>query len=269
MKPPLPREHGAWVMLFTPLTLGWLLAPVWQAQISLFFVASLSFFLLRHPLTVFVKRWNRPSKDWQYLQRWAVIYGGITVISGGWLVFINQFWWLLPAALLGGLLLLFNLWLVSKRQDMSVVGELTGIFGLAMGAPMAYYVSSGQFAPLAFLLWLINFLYFGGTVFYVKLKVRQQPRLPEPESVLDRFLQAKVCLGYQLLVFAILTVLILQNDFLVWGTYLIFVPATLKMVWGAWQWQDKKSLNLKRLGMIELVHTFIFAGLVWAVAIYG
>jgi len=253
-------------MLITPLILGWLLAPIWQAQIILLFISSLSFFLLRHPLMIFVKRWNRPSKDWQHLQLWAIIYGGITVVTGGWLVFIEQLWWLIPAALLGSLLLLFNLWLVSKRQEMSVIGELTGIFGLAMGATIAYYVSSGQFAPLAFLLWLINFLYFGGTVFYVKLKVRQQPRLPKPESAVSRFLQAKACLGYQLIVFILLTILILYGELLL-GVYLIFMPTTIKMIWGAWHWQDKKSLNLKRLGMIEAIHALIFAGLVWGIAI--
>ncbi|MDM8528217.1 YwiC-like family protein [Anaerolineales bacterium HSG24] len=265
MKPPLPREHGAWAMLFIPFILGWLLAPIWQGRTFLLFIASLSFFLLRHPLTVFVKRWHHPSKDWQHLQRWAVIYGGITVVSGGWLAFVEQLWWLIPSALLGGLLLLFNLWLTSKRQEMSIIAELSGIFGLTMGAALAYYVSSGEFAPLAFLLWFINFLYFGGTVFYIKLKVRQQPRLPKPESITGRFLQAKACLGYQIVVFALLTILILQGE-LVWGAYLIFVPATLKMIWGAWQWQDKKLLNIKRLGVIELIHTFIFAGLVWGVA---
>ncbi|MCQ3976894.1 MAG: hypothetical protein DPW09_25990 [Anaerolineae bacterium] len=69
--------------------------------------------------------------------------------------------------LAGAVLLVFNLWLVSRRQELSVVGELVGIVGLALGAPMAYYVASGQLDGTAIALWFINALYFGGTVFYV------------------------------------------------------------------------------------------------------
>jgi hypothetical protein len=260
-KPPLPREHGAWAMLATPLLLGWLLAPVWHVRVIILFIASLSFFLLRHPLAVLVKRWGRQNKDWTYMWQWAGIYGGITIFSGGWLLLFHQLWWLIPAALVGGIMLAFHLWLVSQRQDMTVIGELVAILGLAMGAPVAYYVASKQLDSPALMLWLINFLYFGGTVFYIKLKVRQQPRLPCPDSLVERLIEAKLSLAYQAIVLILIAGLVMGQLISPFGL-LVFLPATLKMVWGAWQWQDKKSLNLKRLGMIELVHTMIFTVLV-------
>jgi hypothetical protein len=40
------------------------------------------------------------------------------------------------------------------------------------------------------------------------------------------------------------------------------------MVWGTWRWQDKKSLSLMRLGLIELIHAVIFALLVLAAFIF-
>ncbi len=159
------------------------------------------------------------------------------------------------------LLLLFHLWLVSRRQEMSVTGELSGIFGLVLGAPMAYYAASGRLDATAGALWLLNALYFGGTVFYIKLKVRQQPRQPAPNRLGQRLVKAKACLAYQT---ATLTIVILLVTFQKAPLLipLAFVPATIKILWGAWQWQDKKSLSLMRLGVTEIIHAVAFTGLV-------
>ena len=142
-----------------------------------------------------------------------------------------------------------------------MVGELAGIVGLALGAPMAYYTVSGQLDGLAAALWLVNALYFGGTVFYIKLKVRQQPRLPAPDRLSERLVKAKACLAYQTSVLSALLLLVAWQQ-LPWLVLLAFVPVTVKVVHGAWQWQDKKSLSLMRLGLIELFHAGAFAVLV-------
>ena len=44
--------------------------------------------------------------------------------------------------------------------------------------------------------------------------------------------------------------------------FLAFVPMTIKVLYGAVHWQDKQTLSLRRLGMIELVHSVLFAALV-------
>jgi len=43
-----------------------------------------------------------------------------------------------------------------------------------------------------------------------------------------------------------------------------FVPMTLKVLYGATRWQDKRSLSLPRLGVIELAHAVLFAVIVIA-----
>jgi len=259
--PPLPKEHGSWAMLIVPLLLGLFVAPAWHWRALILLAAALGFFLTRYPLVVLVKTRKRPTADKTYLWRWAAIYGGITALCGGWLVLGYNLGWLAVMGVLGVGLLLFNLWLVSRRQELSLMGELTGIAGLALGAPMAYYAASGQLDSTAALLGLINFLYFGGTVFYIKLKVRQQPRLPAPKRASERLVKAKACLAYQT---AALTLLVALAA-LQWAPLflpLAFVPVTVKMVYGAWHWQDKKSLSLVRLGVAEIAHAAIFAGLV-------
>jgi hypothetical protein len=146
---------------------------------------------------------------------------------------------------------------------MSARGELGGIFGLALGAPLAYYVSTGALNGTALGLWVVNALYFGGTVFYIKLKVRQQPKEPAPDRVSERLVKAKACLTYQSVVLTIVIALVAFNR-LPALAFLAFVPVTLKVFYGAARWQDKKSLSLPRLGVIEILHAAMFAVLIVA-----
>lgn len=261
LKPPLPKEHGSWAMLIVPLLLGLVIAPAWHGRAVLLLIAAFGFFMARCPLVTLVKTRRRATANRVALWRWVAIYGGVAALSGAWLVVAYQLWWLVLMGVVGGLLLLFHLWIVSRRQETTVIGELVGIFGLALGAPMAYYTTSGLLGRTAGALWLINALYFGGTVFYIKLKVRQQPRLPAPNRVSERLLRAKACLAYQTfaLTIVILLVALRQAPLL---APLAFVPVTLKSFLGAYKWQDKKSLNMTRLGVTEIVHAVAFAGLV-------
>jgi hypothetical protein len=248
-------------MLIVPLLLGLVIASTWRWQVILLLAAALGFFLVRQPLAILVKTRKRATTDKAYLWRWAVFYGGLTALSGAWLILGEGLWWLAVFGLLGAGLLLFNLWLVARRQEMSLVGELAGIVGLALGAPLAYYTASGQLDDVAAILGLINFLYFGGTVFYVKLKVRQQPRLPAPQRVSERLVKAKACLAYQTLTLTLLIALVTWQ----WAPLLLpltFIPVTIKIIYGAWRWQDKKSLNLVRLGLAEIFHAAVFTVLV-------
>ncbi len=259
--PPIPKEHGAWFMLLVPLALGTAIAPVRHGRVVVFLIAALSFFLMRYPLATLIRTRRRPTANRTTLMRWAAFYGSLSLLSGGWLVLAHGLVWLMVIGILGGLLLLFYLALVARRREMTVYGELAGIFGLALGAPMAYYAASGRLDTTAAVLGLINAFYFGGSVFYIKLKVRQQPRLPAPDRIGERLVKAKACLAYQTAVLTIVLALVaLRQAPLL--TPLAFVPMTFKVLYGAWRWQDRKSLNLVRLGVAEIAHSLTFAVLV-------
>jgi hypothetical protein len=256
-KPPIPKEHGSWAMWIVPLLIGFIVAPVWNWQNLILMVAALGFFLARYPLALLIKTRHRSNTNKAYLWRWTLIYGGITALCGAWLVLARQLWLLIPMGIIGGMLLAFHLWLVARRQEMSVAGELAGILGLALGAPMAYYTAGGQMDLTALMLWVVNVLYFGGTVFYIKLKVRQQPRQPAPPQLSERLGKAKACLGYQTIALTVVLLLVtLRLAPLL--TPLALLPATVKVVWGAGHWQDKRSLSLIRLGLIEIFHALAF-----------
>jgi hypothetical protein len=100
-------------------------------------------------------------------------------------------------------------------------------------------------------------------VFYIKLKVRQQPKEPAPDRVSERLVKAKACLTYQSVVLTLL-ILLVAFERLPALALLAFVPMTLKVLRGATRWQDRKSLSLPRLGVIEIIHSVTFAVLIVA-----
>jgi hypothetical protein len=73
-------------------------------------LAALGFFLVRHPLAMLVKTRKRVTVDRASLWGWTAIYGGITALSSGWLILAQGLWGLAILGLVGGMLLLFNLW---------------------------------------------------------------------------------------------------------------------------------------------------------------
>jgi archaellum biogenesis protein FlaJ (TadC family) len=260
---PLPKEHGSWAMFSVPLIIGLAVAGTWQWRSALLIFAALGLFMLRFPIDTMIKTRKRPTTDRAWLIRWAGVYGSIAVICGGWLVAVDRLYGLIGFGVIGAALLVYHWWLVDRRKEMSATGELAGIFGLALGAPLAYYTASGQIDSTALALWIVNALYFGGTVFYIKLKVRQQPKEPAPDRMSERLVKAKACLSYQS---SVLTLVILLVAFqrLPALAALAFVPMTLKVLYGAARWQDRKSLSLPRLGMIEMAHSALFAVLIIA-----
>jgi archaellum biogenesis protein FlaJ (TadC family) len=260
---PLPKEHGSWAMFVVPLIIGFAVAAQWQWRAIGLIAAALGLFLVRFPIDTLIKTRKRPQADRAWLLRWAAIYGSLAAICGAWLIVIDRLYWLIPLGATGAALLAYHWWLVERRQEISARGELAGICGLALGAPLAYYVSTGVIDGTAIGLWIVNALYFGGTVFYIKLKVRQQPKEPAPDRVSERLVKAKACLTYQSVVLTVIILLAALNR-LPALALLAFVPMTAKVLLGATRWQDRKSLSLPRLGVIEIIHSVTFAVLIVA-----
>jgi hypothetical protein len=250
-------------MFVVPLIIGFAVAAQWQWRSIWVIAAALGLFLVRFPIDTLIKTRQRPTADRARLIRWAIAYGSIAAIGGSWLILIDRLTALIGMGLIGAALLMYHWRLVEQRKEMSARGELAGIFGLALGAPLAYYVSTSVLDGTALALWIVNALYFGGTVFYIKLKVRQQPKEPAPDRISERLVKAKACLSYQSIVLT-LVILLVAFQRLPALAVLAFVPMTLKVLYGATRWQDRKSLSLPRLGVIEIIHAVLFAAVIIA-----
>ena len=116
------------------------------------------------------------------------MYAAIAAIAAAMVVLVYGYWLLVPLAALALVPLGGNLYLATRREEMTAGGELLGIAGLALGAPVMYYVAAGAPGVQMLGLWLLSFLYFGGSVFYVKMKVRIHTRQAPPAGLLRVFM---------------------------------------------------------------------------------
>lgn len=258
LRPILPREHGAWAMFIVPLCIGIAAARTVNLATLFFALTAFGFFLLRYPMMLAIK--NRAPDARREAIRWSAIYGTITLIAGALLMIAAQLWLLIPLGALGAISLAFYLWLAARRAEMSVIGEWTGIVGLALGAPGAYLVATNSLDTNALALYILNVLYFGGTISYIKFKVREQPRVVTPNADWRaRVWAGRVTIIYHAFAFALIAAFATLG-FLPALVTLAFVPALCKAIGGAMN--RPARLNIRHLGFIELGSSILFAILV-------
>ena len=253
--PPLPREHGSWAMFFVPMILGIGAAGIVNINVALFVISAFGFFLVRYPLMLAIKSRDVTARTDAVL--WSAVYGAVSVISGGVLLGFLSEWRLVLFAILGILSLGIYLGLAFRRAEMSVVGEWMGIAGVALGAPGVYWVGTRTLDVTALLLYLLNVLYFGGTVFYIKFKVREQMRTVSPDATWHNKLWAgRLTLAYHAMVFIVVVALtiIRCTPMLVAVAFLLPMCKTFAGVL-----MRPSKLNIPRLGFIELGITAAFA----------
>lgn len=256
---PLPREHGAWVMLATPLLTGLFLAPQWHPRALLLVIASLGAFLLHEPLGLLVKIRKHTNKEEtrKSLWRWSFLYGAIGVIPLLWLILVDKLYVLIPFSIVGGIGLLLNLWFVKRREVMSYPSEIIGVTGLALAAPMIYFTASLTLDSTAWTIWLLNSLYFMGSIFYVKLKIRIQARSPAPTGWMKRLQPALPCLTFHGVGLLLVLVFSWAETISLLGLFLL-LPTFIKVAIGSSKWEDKQSLDPLKIGIIESITTLLF-----------
>jgi len=255
----LPREHGAWAMFLVPLGVGMATGKVITLETILFALTAFGFFLLRYPLMLTLRA--RDPHTRREAIRWSIAYATLTGVGGAFLVARSPLWYWLALGTLGALTLAIYLWLAVRRAEMSLAGEWLGVAGLALGAPGAYLVATGMLDVTALELYALNALYFGGTIFYIKFKVREQPRVVAPHADWRTRLRAgRATLAYHALAFAFIGALAI-GDILPALVPIAFAPALCKMFGGILN--RPARVNLKHLGFIELGLSVTFAAFIW------
>jgi hypothetical protein len=226
VRPPMPREHGAWGILLIPFATAVGVAGVWNLPVALLLVSVLCFYLAR---TSYLKQ--------NY--RWTALLLAGSFASAAPLLLVWRLWWL---AVLGAVAAP----LAFRKTERSVVRQLLAVCGLTLTAPAASYVATGT---LDMRLWLLNILYFAGGVFYVKTHVA---------AAIQRG-GSKLRLGAATMIYygALAVVAALW-----WPVGLAFVPAIVRAFIGVARLTP--VLRIKRLGWTEVVHSLVFAALLIA-----
>lgn len=257
--PPIPKEHGAWALLYGPFAITALAFGRLDLRLQLFLLVLTALFLAHEPLS----RLARPSaksvlaQKRTYWRRWALVELTVALAAGGLLIWRHGLWELSAVGAAAVVPFVFHLGLVSQKQERQVAGELLGIMGLtAAGGPATYYVIRGSLDSTALLLWLTCLLYFSSAVFYVKMRVSPFSHKEDERK------RTRQCLLYHLFLLAAAAGLAASG--LVHPVMLLgFAPILARAFWG--MLRKGGRLNLKRIGYGEVGFTVLFVVFsVWA-----
>ena len=248
---PLPKQHGAWALLYGPFVLTIAVLGRFEFRILVLFVAISALFVAHEPLSKLVRssRHGVPRSRALYWKRWLLVYLATALGSGFYLVWQYRLWSLLPLGLLIALLLVLHLYLVGQRQEKHVWGELIGVVGLTATGPATYYVLESRWNEPCFLLWFLTLLYFSSGIFYVKMRVSRFIKTDE------RGKRIVHCILYHLFLCVSLLLLNLY-DLIPKLLILAYVPMIVRACVGALAKEER--LNIRKIGFTELAHTIAF-----------
>ena len=251
----IPREHGAWFMLLISLVIGTGAARSFGLPSILLGLSAAAMFSSLYSLGEGVKKASIARE----MKREAIssfIYFILALVFAAPLVIIYRFWSLLPLGLLAAPFFAIYLYLISQRKHRTIRGEIINIAGISFPAAASYYVSSGVWTDTALLLWLLTFLYSAGSIFYVRLKVKQ--KAPFPASPGQRFLLGKELMAYLIFLFATLIILAITGliPFILLAAYL---PLALKSLFSIFY--SRGMMSIKRVGIAETGYSALFVAL--------
>ena len=137
-----------------------------------------------------------------------------------------------------------------------IVTDLIAVAGLTLSGPSVYYVLMGMLDWYAVLLYVLNFFFFGWSVFYVHMKIQAFAEKKADVERRKKMSLGKVILLYDAVVVTIVVVLA-ATHFMPMLALVAFVPMILHGVYGALKLSTK--VHFKKLGLLLLGQSILFA----------
>lgn len=246
----LPKEHGAWAMLYVPFVLGVAVAGSISLPVLSLLLAISALFISRESLLLW---WRARSRGKEAREAGKMLAGYLLLASlcSLPLLLVGRFVWLLPLGLMGAALLVFNGQQGAHLAERSLGNELLAIGGLTLAAPAAFYVGSGQWNGTAFWLWLLSALYFVSSVFYLKLRIYRL----NPRKQLEQRRAWRNCAAYHSFLLVALLVWVLMGNLSLFAL-IAFAPVLARTLWSLFK--PVTQVNLKRAGILEIIYSLIF-----------
>lgn len=250
-------------MLLVPYLTG-VAAVAGAATPQIFFglAGVLLLFISRPPLMLLLKRkvvdgsFGDGSRSlWLNFTIFAA--AGLAVFS---LITVVHGMWQLP--LLGGAsLVMFILHTAQalRRRERSAAGEFIGVAMLTVTAPLAVYLSCGElFVREAAMLWLLSALYFGASIYFIKMFMRAAAWRGKRLTLGEKLSLGRNSLAYLAAGAAVLTVV----TSLLWVpayAFIAFAPIYVHVVRNVFTLRP--GMNLKLEGFIQAGLSLAWAGL--------
>ena len=253
----IPKEHGAWAVLCTPMLVGAIAAGRCTVEFALLTISALGVFMSYVPVRTILRHMfiqPQPALKLHQASVWSTVYLGVGVLFI--IPLLAQGFLLLLALGVPGVTSFVGNFLLTRRFPKTIPSELLAVAGLTLGAPGAYYVISGSMGMTAFFLWLLNFLFFGCSVFYVHMKIRGSSAKKPGFPMEERLSIGKLNLLYHLAVLFLVAVLSVAH-YTPQFAVLAFVPMALHAVYGTCTLSSR--VRFKNIGLLLLGHCLMFA----------
>ncbi|HUI31450.1 MAG TPA: YwiC-like family protein [Candidatus Acidoferrales bacterium] len=161
----LPREHGTWAMWIVPMLSAALVTHL-SASFVLLFTCFALFYIAHRPIAALTKDMRRPE-----LKKFLLIIVPLAIFLAILLVEVYRLPWLILFWGIELSLFAFSVRTFLHKAQRSFINELTVLAALTLSAPAAYYTVTGRVDVMAVWLFILNFLFFGSSVFYVKARI--------------------------------------------------------------------------------------------------
>jgi hypothetical protein len=249
-RPIVPKEHGAWAVLYGSFLAGVGVAGQAALPVACLLAGITAATFANGSLTILARSPAGPVHAERRRQAlaWSLVYGVAAAAALVPLLTTFRMTFLLPFGLATALFLLARTFLVGKREERSLIGELVGTAGLSMVGPIAHAVAAGEVRPVGAGLWLLLFLFFASGVFYVRMRVHGM--VMERKGATGASNPARwSCVLYHALLIVVLPALILARV-VPWPVLLAFAPALWRAAVGLQR--EEVRLDIRRLGWSEV-----------------
>ena len=246
----LPREHGAWAMLYVPFAVGALAAGSISIRLVFLFLSVTFVFIARESLLGWWRSRSRGQKDDQAL-KYLAIYLLLAGAFGMPLLALWQLFWFAPVAIGTLMLLAFNARQAIQREDRTTASEIIAIAGLTLTAPASHYVARGHLDLTALWLWVLCSMYFASSVFYVKLRVSTL----NPRKETERRESWRLCALYHGFLLASLLLMAFGGS-LSLLVLVAFAPVLIRSLF--YLARPVRRINLKLIGWLEVGYSVVF-----------
>lgn len=185
-------------MLGHCLVIGAVVAGAFRLPVLLVALSAVLIFMATQGLKQLARSYRLRERDIPVRIPWlslgflllAAVLGSVALF--GWRLYALFYWGAVALPLT-----VVYVGLLFQRRERSVLGEWLGIFGLTLSAGAVWSAGTGEWGRGGLILWLLAFLYFGGSVPYVRLRVKQMKEaaaLSRSRQSRDAFIYASLTL---------------------------------------------------------------------------
>lgn len=260
----VPREHGAWGLLFVPLFTGFAagFAPEYRIwSLLLFTVCAVALFFLRTPVESLLGIGSMVARTSGERRTALVASAGFGLLASACLIVLiwkERYSALLVLGAVIGCTFVLQAVLRRLGRSTRMISQVVGAIGLTCAAPAAYYIGTGHLDIRAFVLWAVNWIFAGNQIHFVQLRIRAA----RATTFTERFERGRLFFIAQLALLPVLVLASLSRK-LTPLMIIAFVPAVLRG--SQWFFRKAEPLDVKRLGWSEMKHGLAF-GILLAIA---